>query len=289
MELRQVSYVLAVVDEGSFTKAAASIPVSQPALSQAVRALERELGTELFHRLGREVRLTAAGEAFLGPARAMLREAANARSAVADVAGLGAGQLDVVALPTLVVEPLVDVVGAFRSRHPGVTVRITEPEDRAAVVELVRSGACELGFGEGPIREPALAVDPLLDQELLAVLPPGSAVGGRLPLTRLAAEPLLVTPPGTSTRQLVEQALRRAGLRPSVAVETDHREAIVPLVLAGAGAALLPEPLARRAAEQGATVAGLEPAVRRKVVLVRRRGPLSPAAAAFRDLAVRAR
>jgi DNA-binding transcriptional LysR family regulator len=233
------------------------------------------------------VRLTAAGEAFLGPARAMVREAANARSAVADVAGIGAGQLDVVALPTLVVEPLVEVVGAFRSRHPGVTVRITEPEDRAAVVELVRTGACELGFGEGPISEPSLAVDPLLDQELLAVLPPGSEVGGRrLSLRRLAAQPLLVTPPGTSTRQLVEQALRRAGLQPSVAVETDHREAIVPLVLAGAGAALLPEPLARRAAEQGAAVFSLEPAVRRKVVLVRRKGALSPAAAAFRDLAL---
>lgn len=295
MDLRQVGYVLAVVDEGGFTKAAASIPISQPALSQSIRSLERELGTELFHRLGREVRLTAAGEAFVGPARAMVRESANARSAVADVAGLGAGQLDVVALPTLVVEPVVEVVGAFRSAHPGVTVRITEPEDRGEVVELVRSGACELGFGEGPINEPGLAVDPLLDQELLAVLPPGTDLGGRrgdavrLPLRRLAAEPLVVTPPGTSTRQLVEDALRRAGLAPSVAVESDHREAIVPLVLAGAGAALLPEPLARRAAEQGAVVAGLEPAVRRKVVLVRRTGVLSPAAAAFRELTLEVR
>lgn len=291
MELRQVAYVLAVVDEGGFTRAAASIPVSQPALSQSVRALERELGTDLFHRVAgrREVRLTAAGEAFLGPARALVREAANVRSAVADVAGLGAGQLDVVALPTLVVEPVVEVVGAFRSRYPGVTVRIAEPEDRAAVVELVRTGACELGFGEGPIDESSLAVDALLDQELLAVLPPGSDGAARWPLKRLAAQPLVVTPAGTSTRQLVETALRRAGLQPAVAVETDHREAIVPLVLAGAGAALLPEPLARRAAEQGAVVVGLEPAVRRKVVLVRRKGPLSPAAAAFRDLALAAR
>jgi DNA-binding transcriptional LysR family regulator len=287
MDLRQVGYVVAVVDHGGFTRAAASVPISQPALSQSVRSLERELGTELFHRVGREVRLTPAGEAFLGPARAMLREAANARAAVGDVAGLGAGRLDVVALPTLVVEPLVDLVGAFRRRHPGVTVRITEPEDAAAVLEQVRTGACELGLGEGPVAHPSLAVDVLLDQELWAVLPGGTPVParGRLPVRRLATLPLIATPAGTSTRRLVEEALHRAGLEPTVGVETDHREAIVPLVLAGAGASLLPEPLARRAGAQGAAIARLEPAVRRQVVLVRRTSALSPAAAAFRALA----
>ncbi|MEO6628477.1 MAG: LysR family transcriptional regulator, partial [Aquihabitans sp.] len=110
MDLRQASYVVAIVDLGSFTAAAASIPVSQPALSQAVATLERELGAELFHRIGRRVRLTAAGEAFVGPARRMLRDAAVARAVVADVAGLTAGELEIVALPTLVVEPLVDLV-----------------------------------------------------------------------------------------------------------------------------------------------------------------------------------
>lgn len=288
MDLRQVSYVIAVVDQGSFTAAAASVPISQPALSQSIRSLERELGTPLFHRLGREVRLTAAGDAFVGPARAMLREATNARAAVADVAGLGAGHLDIVALPTLVAEPLVQLVGAFRRLHPGVTVRITEPEDSAAVVGLVRSGASELGLGEGPIAPGAVEVDVLLEQELLAVMPPDTPVSERrrLPVARLAALPLLTTPAGTSTRRLVDEALRQAGLDPVVAVESDHREAIVPLVMAGAGAALLPEPLARQARALGAVTARLEPAVRRQVVLVRRPGEPSAAARAFRDLAL---
>lgn len=286
MEIRQVAYVVAIVDHGGFTAAAASIPVSQPALSQAVKSLERELGTDLFLRLGREVRLTPAGEAFLGPARALLREAVNARAMVADVAGLTAGHLDVVALPTLVVEPLVGLVGAFRRAHPGVTVRITEPEDAADVVHLVRTGECELGLGESSA--PGLESDVLHSQELVAVLPPGTKVpaSGRLPVARLADHPLLTTPPGTSTRRLVDDALRRAGVEPVVAVETDHREALGPLVVAGAGAALLPESLAARAARQGAVVAKLRPAVERDVVLVRRPGPLSPAAAAFRELAV---
>jgi DNA-binding transcriptional LysR family regulator len=286
MDLRQVSYVLAVVDHGTFTAAAASIPISQPALSQSIRGLERELGSDLFVRLGRTTRLTAAGEAFVGPARALVREAANARSAVSGVAALHQGHLDVVALPTLVVEPLVQVVGAFRQRYPGVTVRIVEPEDAAAVVELVRTGACEIGLGEGPIGATSLEVDVLLTQELLAVLPPGTRVPrGRLPITRLGSIALVTTPPGTSTRRLVDEALRRAAIEPVLAVESDHREALVPLVLAGAGAALLPEPIARAAAKQGAVVVRLEPAVTRQVVLVHR-GSLSPAATAFRALAL---
>jgi DNA-binding transcriptional LysR family regulator len=287
MDLRQVVAVVAVVDHGGFTRAAAALPLSQPALSQSVRSLERELGTELFHRVGRGVRLTAAGEAFLGPARALLREAANARGAVASVAGLEAGHLDIVALPTLVVEPLVALVGEFRRAHPGVTVRITEPEDAAAVLELVRTGECELGLGEGAIERTGLEADVLFEQELLAVLPPGTAVPARsrFPIARFAEMPLLTTPAGTSTRRLVDEALARAGTEATVAVETDHREAIVPLVLAGAGAALLAEPLARQAAVQGASIARLDPPVRRLVSLVRRPGAGSPAAQAFRDLA----
>ncbi|MCU1455305.1 MAG: cynR3 [Acidimicrobiales bacterium] len=290
MDLRQVEYVVQIVDQGGFTKAAAAVPVSQPALSQAVRALERELGIDLFHRLGRKVRLTPAGEAFLAPARQLLRDAQSARSAVAAVAGLTAGRLDIVALPTLVVEPLVDLVGAFRRQHPQVTVRITEPEDASAVLDLLRTGVCEVGLGEAPVDEPALATDHLLDQELLAVLPPGTVVpsGRRLPIARLAGVPLITTPTGTSTRRLVSDALAAAGIAAEIAVESDHREAIVPLVLAGAGGSLLPEPLARRAEAQGAVVARLSPAIRRSIVLVRRTGTLSPAAQAFRELAIAA-
>lgn len=290
MDLRQASYVVAVVDEGSFTAAAASIPVSQPSLSQAIGALERELGTELFHRLGRRVALTPAGEAFLAPARRMLREAAHARVAVADVADLTVGRLDLVALSTLVVEPLVDLVGRFRRAHPGVTVRITEPEDADAVAALVRTGASELGLGDEPEVGPGLEVDPMGRQAILAVLPPGTeVVGGHLTAARLAAFPLITTPPGTSTRRLLSTALagrRPGGTEPALGVVTDHREAIVPLVLAGAGAALLPEPLARAAAERGAVVTPLARPLSRPVVLVHRTGSLSPAADAFRVLAL---
>ena len=289
MDLRQASYVVAVVDHGTFTAAAASIPVSQPALSQAIAALERDLGAALFHRLGREVRLTAAGDAFVEPARRMLRDAEVARAAVADVAGVGSGRVDIVALPTLVVEPLVDMVGRFRRAHPGVLVRISEPEDAAAVVGNVRSGAAELGLGDTDVDDPALAVDHLGRQALLAVLPPGTELDqDHITIGRLASFPLITTPRGTSSRRLLAAALRQAdpGTDPEIGVVTEHREAIVPLVLAGAGAAILAEPLARAAAALGAKVVPLRPRLDRPVILVRRTGPLSPAAAAFRALAL---
>lgn len=290
MDLRQAAYVVAVVDHGTFTAAAASIPVSQPALSQAIAALERELGTELFHRIGRQVVLTPAGRAFVEPARRMLRDAEVARAAVSDVAGLSAGQLDVVSLPSLVVEPLVDLVGRFRRLHPQVLVRLTEPEDAAAVATLVRTGQCELGLGDQVPEDPILASDVLGEQALLAVLPPGTPLNGDrdIPVARLAQFPLITSPRGTSSRRLLADALRQADpdTDPRIGVVTEHREAIVPLVMAGAGAAVLPEPLARAAESLGAVVAPLAPPLRRSVVLVRRIGPLSPAARAFRELAL---
>jgi DNA-binding transcriptional LysR family regulator len=291
MELRQVEYVVAVAEEGTFTRAAASIPVSQPALSQGIQSLERELGVDLFARVGRSVRLTSAGTAFLEPARQLLRDARSAREVVAAVAGLEAGELDVVCLPTLAVEPMVDLVGRFRLAHPRVSVHIREPEDSGSVSSLVGSGDAELGLVELPARVPGLEAVPLLDQEVLVVCPPDTLLPGRgrrrVGVELVGALPLVATPSGTSTRRLAEDALGAIGLAPTIAVETQHREAITPLVLAGAGIALLPEPLARRAADQGAVVAKLEPALRREVGLVHRAGaPLSPAAKAFRQLAL---
>src|SRR4051794_10048631 len=204
MELRQLEYVLAVADQGGFTRAAEASHVSQPSLSQGVRSLERELGVELSPRLGRTVRLTAAGEAVLEPARQILRQVDTIRAAAADVAGTAAGHLDLVALPTLAVDPLAALVGAFRRAHPGVIVRLTEPEDADAIGRLVHSGGAEVGLAGLPLPGPDLVSLPLVEQDILAVCPPGTRLGrGKLlPVARLAALPLVAPPPGTSTRRL---------------------------------------------------------------------------------------
>ena len=119
MDTNRLRYFVAVVDHGGFTAASKAVFVSQPALSLAVKELERELGTPLFARVGRGVRLTAAGTALLGPARQALRDVETGRAAVAAVAGVMAGSLSVCSLPTLAADPMAGLAVRFRRHYPG--------------------------------------------------------------------------------------------------------------------------------------------------------------------------
>jgi LysR family transcriptional regulator, carnitine catabolism transcriptional activator len=292
MDERRLRHFLAVVDSGGVTRAAQALRIAQPSLSQSLRGFERELGVELFHRVGRGVRPSAAGEALVGPARRILRAMDEARDAIGGVVELRAGTLEIAALATLAVDPLATLSGRFREQYPGVQARVLEPESVDGVRALVRDGTCELGAEHLPLpgeQRPGtqLTAQPLGEQELLFVLPPLAVLESERPLgaRELGETPLVVSPPGTSTRMLLEQALAAVGVTPRIAVQTAAREAIVPLVLAGAGAALLPEPLAREAGRRGAVVRRARPAITRRVGLIHRSGPLSPAARAFLALA----
>ncbi len=287
MELRHVEYVLAVIDHGSFTAGAAAAGVTQPSLSEGVRRLETELGVRLFDRVGRAVLVTDAGRAFEGPARRMIRERALVLDAVGAVRELDTGTLDLVALPTLAVDPLASLVGRFRMLHPGVVVRVAEPEDASAVADRVADGHSEVGLAELPARRDDLVAIPLGRQEILAVCPPGTRLPapGRLPVARLAGMPLVATPPGTSTRDLLDRALAAASVAPLIAVQISQREAIAPLVLSGAGTSFLPRPMAEALQAQGAVVARLVPALTRTIGLLYRAHPLTPSARAFVELA----
>jgi DNA-binding transcriptional LysR family regulator len=286
MDLRQLEYVVAVADHDGFTRAARALHVSQPSLSQGVRSLEQELGLDVFTRLGRTVTPTPPGEAIIASARRVLTAMAGVRASAAAAAGLREGRLDLVALPTLAVDPVAELVGRFRAAHPAITVRIVEPEDASTLEGEVRSGRAEVGFSDISSHAEGLRRVALYRQELLAVCPPGVATDlDDLTPSDLSAMPLIATPPGTSTRRLLDQALARTGHDADIAVELSQREAILPLVLAGAGAALLPAALADQAAARGATVRPMRPAVTRRVGLVHRTGDLSPAASAFVHLA----
>ncbi len=285
MDLRRLEILLAVADHGGFTAAADELGISQPAVSQAVRALERDLGAPLLHRLGRAVRLTDAGAALAGPARIALREAAVARAAVDAVRGLDQGLLELACLPTLAASPLAPLVGEFRRRHRGVRIALSDPDGTGALLELVTSGACEVGL-VGPCDPGALEVVELAPQDLLAVLPPGPDAPARLDLEAFAQLPIVAPPPGSSSRDLLDGVLATRGLVADVVVETAQREALLPLVLAGAGAALVPRALAEAGRALGCAVAEVRGGVTREVRLVRRPEPQSPAALAFCELAV---
>ncbi|MFG1922342.1 LysR family transcriptional regulator [Cryptosporangium sp. NPDC048952] len=288
MDRRQLEYFLAIVQTGGFTSASRRLRVAQPSLSQAIRALERDLGTPLFDRLGRGVGLTAAGEALVRPAKQVLRDFATARASVESVLGLTGGRLDIVALTTLAVDPLAALIGRFRAAHEQVDVRVTDPELDDAVTGMVLEGDCELGLAESPGVVEGLDHLRLRDQEFFAVLPPGSAIDPAHPIevAELAGWALVSTPKGTAMRTLVDRELGRCGAVPRIAVETTHRAAIVPLVLAGAGATVLPPRLAEDAAAHGAVVVPTTPRLVHGAVMMWRNGQLSPAAKAFVDLAI---
>lgn len=291
MDLRQVEYVLAVVDHGTFTAAAESIPVSQPALSQGIRTLEQELGLELFHRIGRGVILSAAGTEFIRPARQLLQDRRRVIEAVAAVVGLEGGTLELVALPTLAVTPLVELIGRFRGAHPAVSIRVHEHDgDSEHASDLVRDGVCEIGLVEFPHGQPpqGLVGRGLGSQAFLAVCPPGTPRPhrGSLSAADLARLPLVATPVGTSSRRLLDEVFAAwTGPPPTIAVESNHRELLLPLVLSGAATAVLPAPMAENARTQGAVVLPLDPPLQRTIGLAHRAGVLSPAADTFVHLA----
>ena len=280
MDHRRLRLFLAVVEHGSFTAAAAAEHIAQPAVSVAVRELETEVGAPLLVRPRRGATVTAAGEALIGPARQALRDLDHAAAAVAAVTGLVAGRLDLTTLPTLAADPVATLVGRFRSSHPGVTVRLGAPNDVESLLAEIRSGAAEIGFTEASPVERGLVERTIQEQELVAVSPPGTA-GHSLRLDRVPGLPLVLTPPGSSMRDVLATGLAERGVEPTVAVETAQREALIPLVLAGAGTTFLPSSLAAAAERLGAVVRPTSPRLRRTVVLVHRPDPLGPAAARF--------
>ncbi len=241
MELRQLRYFVAVAEHRSFTRAAESQFVSQPALSQQIQALERELDVALFDRLGRRVDLTAAGRVLHDHARAVLREVDNARSAIDDVRGALRAEIAIAAIQTAHVSFLVDVIARMRSTHPGVVVRVRE-ERSEAVTGLVRQGAVQLGLTYVPL-EDAEGVEwsELFDEELVLVTPDDDARAGTTMRTAEVSDlPLVVPPGGYCLRGGVDAALAEAGARQRVVAEITAIEAICEAVRAGVGYAILP-------------------------------------------------
>lgn len=216
---------MAVVDHGGFTAASKAVFVSQPALSLAVKELESAVGTALFTRVGRGVKLTPAGEALLGPARQVLRGVESGRAAVAAVTGLLAGSLSLASLPTLAAEPMAQLVGLFRRHHSGIRVDLAAPEHSRGLFELVESGGCELALTDARAVPKHFQVVDLGIQELVFILPPGADPSSLSDSDQFAAEPVpfVAAPEGTSTRGLLDLHVESLGVEPLLAVVTTQQ------------------------------------------------------------------
>jgi DNA-binding transcriptional LysR family regulator len=284
MDVRQLEYFLAIVDRGGFNRASSALYVSQPSLSQAVRALERDLGSELFHRIGRRAVLTEAGKALIAPAREAVRSLETARASVAAVHELREGRLDVASMPSQAVEPLTTFVSAFSQRYPGVSVAIKAAFTSRDVIDMVRTGEVELGLlaSSGPVSDKEVALHPLGRQRFVLAVPADGPFAGRTEVDcrELAGLRLIVGQSGTGMRAYVD-VLREQGVEFIIAAETEHRVSLMPLVLAGVGLAVVTDAWRDVIRRVGVRVLDIEPEATLDIALVSRRGSLSPAAAAF--------
>ncbi|MBB3664697.1 DNA-binding transcriptional LysR family regulator [Prauserella sediminis] len=279
MDRRHLEYFVAVAEHESFTAAAHALRIAQPSLSQAVKALENEVKTELFHRTARGTFLTSAGEAMLGPARQTLRGFETTAAAAVNVRDLTTGWLDVAAVASVATDPLSDVLAHYHARHPGVVLHIAD-SGSADIADLVRTGAHELALTWNPRSDEGLATYSLAPEPIYLVVGAdrGFAHGASVTPEQLATVGLVVN---TASRVYLADLMRVQGIVPRITAETTAREVIVPLVLGGIGAALLPPRAAADARNRGAVVCRLEVPLTRQVTAIWRPGELTPAAEAL--------
>ena len=271
MELRQLRYFVAVARRRHFTAAAEEIGVAQPALSQQIKLLERELGLDLFDRTGRRVRLTAAGEALLVRAERILADVASAEQEMAEFAGLARGRVIVGTLPSLAERQLPGLLAGFHARHPGLDLVLRE-ESTVRLLALAGSGDVDLALiNELPAADlPAgITTEPLFSEELVAVVAPAHRLAhcAALALADLRDEPFILSNPGSVIRRTVLAACAAAGFTPHVAFESRGSATVRALAAAGLGVAVLPRSEVTAAGPPIALVALTAPPLQRTVAL----------------------
>jgi len=242
VNLRQLEYFVAIVEDGSFTAAAERLLVSQPSLSQQINALERELGGRLLERLPRGVRLTAAGQSLLPEAQASILHAERARRAVRMALELEVGQLEVAVNTSAAAGILPIVLRDWQHRYPAIEVSLLEFPHRRALDEAVRDGVGDIAVGPPP--EDWLGpVEHLGWEEFVLVLPDGDLLLARpaVPLTELADRRWVHFSRNHGLSEVLDFCCALAGFTPRAAVRTSQVSAAPQFAATGLGPTLVPE------------------------------------------------
>ncbi|WP_280696334.1 LysR substrate-binding domain-containing protein [Kitasatospora sp. GP82] len=282
MELRQLEYLVAVVEEANFTRAAARLHVAQPGVSAQIRQLERELGQELLDRSGRTVRPTEVGAAVLPYARAALAAVEGARQAVQELTGLVRGQVAVGTVTSL--GPGIDLPGLladFHQAHPAVQIGLTE-DNSDQLVQALLAGRIDLAIiGLAGPTPAGIDIQTVVDEPFVLAVDHTDPLAGRdsITLGALTERPLMCLPVGTGLRAALDNACAAAGLRPQIAFEARDPNVLAELAARGLGAAVLPESLALSRPDTLHPLTITRPGLRGRLALAwRANGPVSPAA-----------
>ncbi|MGW1974709.1 LysR family transcriptional regulator [Streptomyces sp. NPDC001889] len=272
IEARHLRVLRAVAASGSFSAAARTLGCTQPAVSQQMKALETSAGTPLLIRTGREMRLTQAGEVLVRHASGILAGLTAAEEEIAAIAGLRAGRVRLVSFPSGSSTLVPAALAALRAAHPGTRVSLVDAEPPRSV-EMLREGDCDIAlafrYRGAPEREADwgdLIVRPLLSDRLVGLVPEGHRLAGAGAVTigDLAEDPWIAGCP-RCRRQLVE-VCEEAGFTPRIDFATDDYPAVIGLVGAGLGVAVLPELALESVRPKGARTVAVEPPVIREIV-----------------------
>jgi DNA-binding transcriptional LysR family regulator len=283
INLRHLLAWVTVVEEGSVTAGARKLGISQPALSQQLRALEDFFGSELLERLHRGVQPTQIGRALMGDARATLAAATRLARQAKSIAGLEAGVLEIATLPTLVDAIMIEPIRQWQAEYSQVIIRIKEYAQQSAMTESVAMGEADLAIGVRPPRWKGPVVS-LGWEQFVVVLPPDDPLAGStapIALAELSDRDWILYEPSNGLADYVSAACALAGFRPIEVVLTSQVQVAVHLASAGLGAALVPS--ANVPAELAHTTRPLDPPVTWEITAFTRSSIPTPAAA-FIDL-----
>ncbi|URI07106.1 LysR family transcriptional regulator [Aquincola tertiaricarbonis] len=269
MDLKQLSYFVAVADAGSFSRAAVALNLAQPTLSRQIGLLETELGQRLLDRTGRGAMPTEAGDALLVHARQMLDSADRAREALRELAASPGGRITVGLPPRVAASLSAELVTRFRERFPRAVITVSEGLSQH-LREWLIAGRLDLALLFDPPPSPLLSCEPLLREPLLLVAPAqGPRLPARLRFSALADWPLVLPAAPNAIRSLVDAVARPRRIGLQVVAEVGSVQTVVQLVRQGVGCTVLPEsalpPPGHGPALQRAAI--VAPAIRNNLVL----------------------
>ncbi|MGI4787867.1 MAG: LysR family transcriptional regulator [Janthinobacterium lividum] len=240
MNLNHLAIFHAVADEGSMSRGAERLFISQPAVSKQIKELEAALGIMLFDRLSRGIRLTVAGEMLAGYARRLFAVEAEAERTIGEMKGLVQGQLTLGASLTIGDYLLPQILGAYRKKFPGIELHL-EIANTHVIQQKLLENALDVGLTEGFVEDKELDAEVFGEDALIAVVPPGHALleEDEVSAERFCAEPFLMREPGSGTREVIERALALKGIVVQPAMSLGSTEAIKRGVAAGLGVAII--------------------------------------------------
>ena len=240
MNLHHLRLFAAVVEHGGFTKAAATLNLSQPAISKSLAELERHLKLTLIDRSGRSLKLTDAGRALYERARELFGVERMAEQELRELRGLKRGVLRIAASTTIATYMLPPFLGRFHLRHPRVRIQTASANTRS-VLRMLLESRVDVALVEGPVSHASVEVHPWRDDELVVIAPPDHQLLARkdVDVAMLAKESFLVREPGSGTRVVSARALALHGVRLTNTMRVGGTEAIKQGVAAGLGLAIV--------------------------------------------------